>query len=808
MRLINISRPDIDVIWNKVWRDVTARKGRTVQVVLSIGVGIFAIGVTMGLLDIMEDRMGKTWRAADPAHITVGGGFEGGPVGSGVTTDTIQAVGNLPGIEDAEGKVNYGLRWKTNLEVPWEPVRLVARNDYDNQIYDKLVLESGSWPVSHGLAVERGTAGKFGLDVGSTIYFEVNGRARAFEITGQVYDVWAEPVVFGADAGFYMTRGELERLGGPSGFNQIVAALPEYDEDIAKERAVDIADRLDDLNIRHGTAETFDPEEHFFQDTINGIFLLLIVMSFLTLGLSLFLVVNTITAIVTEQVPQIGVMKAIGASSKEIFRIYLSNVMVYVLIALAIAIPLGVFGARQLSTLMLGLFSMEGVDFKFPLMAVIVQLSLGLLSPLIAALWPVTAAARTTVREAISGYGLGIGTGFMDRLLSRVRRLPPLVVMTISNTFRNKGRLAMTLVALVFSGAIFMMVMTVQASMSGFFDDFLDTYRFDILIGFDQPQRVDTIETIVGGLPGVTYAEMLEFGGGAAIRRIDDKEELDEESITLIGVSREGDAYGQVLTAGRYLLPDDDKAIVLNEHLAEVLGVSVGDDVTIEINDKEREWSVVGLLFDVNANQSASVVWLDVLLREQGTVGKGRTIFVGTETRDEAQMVQYARELREWLDANGKDVNSSLTSTRFLEQNSGGLSIIVYLLLFIAVLIAAVGSIGLSGALSISALERRREVGVMRAIGASGKAVSGIFIGEGLTIGFISWLISLPLSIPLGYMFSKLIASAIDFEFGYKYSALGALIWLGIVLILSIISSGMPAWRASRVSVREVLSYE
>ena len=364
-------------------------------------------------------------------------------------------------------------------------------------------LESGRWPVSGGVGVERGTTKKFNVPLDSTVYFEVDDRPRAFRVVGQVYDVWANPIELGGDAAFYVTRRDIAKLGGPSGFNQIVAALPVYDEETAKERALDIADRLDRLNIGHGTPQTFDPEKHFFQDTINGIFMLLVVMSFLTLGLSLFLVVNTIKAIVTEQVPQIGVMKAIGASSLEIFRIYLSNIAVYVVIALAIAIPLGVLGAYQFSAIMLGLFNMEAVDFKFPLTAVLVQLSLGLLSPMIAALWPVTAAARTTVLDAISGYGLAINTGLIDRVLSNLERLPPLVVMTISNVFRNKGRLALTLIALVFSGAIFMMVMTVQASMNGFSDDFQETYRFDILISFEKPQRVDYIETLVGDLPQI-----------------------------------------------------------------------------------------------------------------------------------------------------------------------------------------------------------------------------------------------------------------------------------------------------------------
>ena len=159
------SQLKLDVIWKKVWRDVTSRKGRTVQVVLSIGVGIFAIGLTLGLLDIMEDRMGTNWRAANPAHIAVGGGFEEASVGSGLDNDTVRAIGNMPGIEGAEGKASVSLRWKMRLDDPWEPVSIRSRDVYENQVYDKLKLESGSWPVSRGIAVERGTAKKFKISL-------------------------------------------------------------------------------------------------------------------------------------------------------------------------------------------------------------------------------------------------------------------------------------------------------------------------------------------------------------------------------------------------------------------------------------------------------------------------------------------------------------------------------------------------------------------------------------------------------------------------------------------------------------------
>ena len=88
-----------------------------------------------------------------------------------------------------------------------------------------------------------------------------------------------------------------------------------------------------------------------------------------------------------------------------------------------------------------------------------------------------------------------------------------------------------------------------------------------------------------------------------------------------------------------------------------------------------------------------------------------------------------------------------------------GFDIILNLLAVMAVVIALVGGVGLSGILSLSVLERRREIGVMRAIGASSWQVTRLFMGEGVLLGLISWLIALPLSIPLAYIFSTLALS-------------------------------------------------
>ena len=72
---------------------------------------------------------------------------------------------------------------------------------------------------------------------------------------------------------------------------------------------------------------------------LNGIFLLLGLIGVIIVILGIFLVYNSISAIVTQQVNQIGVMKAIGADSRQVVWSYLILVLSYGLLAAVISIP-------------------------------------------------------------------------------------------------------------------------------------------------------------------------------------------------------------------------------------------------------------------------------------------------------------------------------------------------------------------------------------------------------------------------------------------------------------------------------------
>jgi len=126
-----------------------------------------------------------------------------------------------------------------------------------------------------------------------------------------------------------------------------------------------------------------------------------------------------------------------------------------------------------------------------------------------------------------------------------------------------------------------------------------------------------------------------------------------------------------------------------------------------------------------------------------------------------------------------------------------------------ALMTALVGSIGLTGTMGMNVMERTREIGVMRAIGAHNGIVLKLVIIEGLVIGLISYGLGAVLAFPVGALLSNVISVAI---FGISaepaVTAQGFIIWLLVVMGLSVLSSLLPARNASRLTIREVLAYE
>ncbi len=794
------------VLKYKIFRDLWSNKGRTLQIVLIIGLGAGAIGMIMSTRSEFIPGMQKLWQSMHPAMINLFTDY--------LNDDELVVLEDVDGVVTLEGLSNTIIEWRLHPDEEWRQATLSARADYEDQKLNQLELMSGGWPEDETLAIGQDAEAFFGIPPGGEIYLRVNDREYKAQLGGTVYDQLIQPAFLGGMAQLYASQDYFAKMVGPYGYNWILVSAAEYDEDAVTELADRLQEKLEKQDYDSGRM-ILDPNKHIFQDQMDGIFLVLTILGFTSLALGLLLVYNTVNALIAQQVDQIGVMKAIGGRTWHILRLYFVTVFIYGILALIIALPMGIFGSQGIMNWLSSSFGAEGLDFEISTSAVAIMAFLTLLAPILASLIPIFSGSRITVREAISTYGLATKAGLLERVLARARRISRLVLLTISNTFRHKRRVILLEIGLVLSGLMFMTVVAMRDSVEYTVDDiFLGIFNADVTLVFDQPERINYIEDLTLAHSDVKAVEMWGLSG-ATIRPAGQAESEDDEGVTMFGVPLPTELYGYQVRAGRWLDPNDQFAIVLDQELADEIGVGVGDWITLQYEEnKATNWQIVGLLFIPFIPNTASVP-RDVLLRDLGFVGRGQAIWIQTVRTDPQSQIQAAKDLREYYKSKGIDVSPQRGVFGFGDSRAetsaaivGQLNFLLILLGVMAVVIGAVGSIALSGALSLSVMERRREIGVMRAIGASSWTIFRLFIGEGLILGWLSWLIALPLSIPAGKVMVQAIGSALQSELFYNFEIRGPILWLVIITALSILASWLPARGATRISVRESLAYQ
>lgn len=794
------------VLGFKLFRDLWNNKGRAIQVILIISLSAGSIGMIMGTRNLLIPGMQEIWKSQVPSMINLFTPYLG--------EDELQVLEDVDGVTVMEGKASTIIEWRSNPDEEWQQATLSSRIDYENQKLNILELLNGYWPQDELMAVGQDGEAFFGISPDEEIYLRVNDREIKVQLAGTVYDQLIQPAYFGGSAQLYTTSDYYEKLVGIDGFNQILVSASEYEE-VA---VTDLADRLQEKLEKQGYdsgRQIFDPNEHIFQPQMDGIFLVLTILGFLSLVLGLLLVYNTVNVLIAQQVDQIGVMKAVGARTGHILRLYFISVFIYGLLALMLALPMAIYGAWGITTWLSTSF---GADMAFNVSQPVVLLValLCLLAPVLASLIPIISGARITVREAISTYGLSTNTGLIERALAKAHFISRLILITISNTFRHKRRVILLEIGLVLSGLMFMAVVAVREAVEYTTQDvFFSILNADITLVFEDPQRFSYIEDLTLSHPDVKALEMWGLAS-PTIRPAGQPESEDDESLgILFGVPLPTKLFGYKILAGRWLDPSDSFAIVLDKELAEEIGVGVGDWVTLKYAKyEERDWQIVGLSFLPFVPNTASAP-RDVLLHDLGFVGRGQSVWIQTWEEDPQSQIAIAKNLRDFYKQNNVKIAAQRgifgmgdSKTEVATAIIGQMNFLLVLLGVMAVVIGAVGSIALSGALSLSVMERRREIGVMRAIGASSWTIFRLFIGEGLLLGWLSWLVAFPLSIPVGRGMSQAIGSVLQSELFYNFSPAGPVLWLVIITILSIVASWLPARGATKISVRESLAYQ
>ncbi len=792
--------------WNKVLADLWDNKMRTLLVVAAIAVGVFSIGMIISAYAIISEDIDRSYALASPVNVEIWT--------DPFYEDLVNVIGHIPGVAAAEGRQIINIRASID-DKEWQDLDLIAFADFENMKLNHLVTRTGTqYPGRREMIVSEDLMAESGFQVGDLVQIEFpNGDKHTLPLVGIVGDQVTDAGDFTADAKVYITMETMAALGMPKYYNRLLVRITGEGSDLAEIEALaeDVEYKLERSNREIFRSEIKVTDEHPLGSLILAVLGVLGALGLLTTFLSGSLIINTLNALLAQHLRQIGIMKLVGGRSYQILAMYLTLIFIYGVIALVIAVPTGAMAGYALAQYIANTMNASLQEFRIIPLAIIVQVLIAFLIPLGAGFFPVNKGSRTNVRRAITQHSarnqIG-GSSWINRFTQRLRFIGRPILLSIRNTFRQTARLLLTIFTLTVAGAIFIAVFNVRTSMTAFMDQVSLYFMGDVTISFSQPYPITRIEKVAMSIPGVVSVE----GWGGAAAEIWDEDDNVLDNMFILAPPYETDMIDPDIVAGRWLFPGEKKAVVPADTIYTYYpDVEPGDKIIVKFpGEREEEWTVVGIFRFVSmVGDTLAYADYDFIADKLDLPNQAFSYRVMTEEHSLEKQKEVSQILDKYLKDHGFEVNSINPGLIIQEENARSIDVLVAFLLVMALLTAFVGSIGLTGTMGMNVLERTREIGVMRAIGAIDLEVVKSVVIEGLVIGLITWFLAIGVSFPISDLLLNIISeSMMGSSMDLTFAPEGVVIWLVVVILLSMAASIVPARNAARLTINEVLAYE
>jgi putative ABC transport system permease protein len=738
-------KPDlIKPRWSKVLTDLWDDKTRTGLVVASIAAGVFAVGMILSAFVILRGDVKRSYAAVNPPNIEV--------LTDPFDDDLVKVISKVPGVEDVEGRRLLTVRGRRGTE-DWMDLTLVGMEDLDGNLNLRKPVEGVGVAGKDEAVISEDIMHISGLHAGDVIEVELpDGSSHSLTIAGLVSDQTTSKPDPAADNLLFVNDKTLQSLGLDGTYNQLYLTVvgDGGDSKFIDSVATIIQDTVEDSGRTVYRVEQHLSTEHPMADITVIIIGILGALGGLITILSSSLIVNTLNALLAQQLRQIGVMKLVGARSVQILGMYLILVVSYGVIALVIAIPLGAMAGYGLAWFMAYLTGAVLEGFRVVPVAVIAQTFIALLIPLGAGFFPVNNGAKTSVQEAISNYRPGNQPAVNKQ--SRSSRwfgwISRPILLSFRNTFRKRGRLLLTIFTLTVAGGVFIAVFNVRDSLDSVMRNLLQHYLGDVTVDFSRPYRVDKIRQTLLKVPGVEGVE----GWTAAAGEIWDENDNLVSRLSIVAPPQDTQLLNLKLVAGRWLLPNEKNTIVVSDSLYLTYpDLKPGDQLVIKLPGRGKEsWTVAGVFpFLALFGDPMAYANYDFIAAKNYQPNRAASYRIITHLHDAESNLELTERIDTYLTERNFAVQSVKSGSDMRQKATIAINVVIVFLLIMAILTAFVGSMGLTGAMSINVLERTREIGVMRTIGAVDRVIMQSVIIEALVIGLITWVLAIGVSFPM-----------------------------------------------------------
>jgi len=787
----------LNLRFRKIARDLWQGKQQAALATLAIGVSVFAVSVVVSMDLILITSLSETYQAARPPQAV----FNTGAVFDEAAVAEVRA---LPGVLAAEGLRRVGFRVAFGSEV-WRSLEVIARADYADLQINLLKPGVGRWPPPEGqIVLERSATTLTSAQVGDDLrlYTDELGEIQ-MRLAGLVYAPTENPSRFAGNSLIgYVSLTTLARLTGDSGYNRLYLRFDETLSPSVNEAVEALLDAHDAPVVYTRAVASRSVLTPFIQASA----LILGVLSLLTLAFSVALVVSFINDWLARERIQVGLLKALGFSSRQIISMYLGGVVVLSGVACALAIPLGRFVALGIAWVVAGQLNIDLLTQPMPVAVLGLELTTGLAVPLLATWLPIRRGVYLTVRAALhpspdaSFHALHVG-------LPLAPRLPPSVLYPLRNLARHKTRLMLTLFTLTLAGVIFVVIFSLRTSLAGAVEQIAAYWREDLRFETFQPLGQALIKNELRSLPGVSEVEARLVDEAYIAGR-------DSPPLVVVGLPPDTPFLRPTLLAGRWLRPTELNGLVID---AEVLrynpDLRVGDVLTLQQAGQRVAWEVVGVttgqLLGYGGFMTPVAYAHYHYLSELLNLGGQANVFaIQTDSHTPVFQAQVSREVEDHLHPyRFSPRRLELTIERRAAADTT-FQVLISLVFALTLIFTGIGGLGLMSLMHLNVLERGWEIGVLRSLGGTRPMVSRLIWREALCVTLMSWGLTACLVWPVSRALSQAVGQVfVNAPLQHAYPFDGLAVWLAFSVSLAFIATASPIHQLMTVSVRDNLRF-
>lgn len=779
-----------------ILRDLTRDRHRAFLSMLAMVIGMSAFGIILFCYSIIVREIPQVYSGTNPVSASL------------QIDKTDKQLENI--LDKFQGLSEYQISGYYNLRVKvdnkWKTLELFASDNYTNRKYNKPNILTGTANLNKGEAlIERDAISIADADVGQSVEVMLNDtEIKSVELVGSVNDLSVHPATMHNVVYLYVNFETIKEWGLTPNKIEYVVSGGKYN----RENILRVSDQLISLLDSNGyTVSNLKvdntPGESMHMQEYEGALFLLQVFSVISLIFGCMIMSNLINSILTRQIRQVGVIKAIGGTYRNILVSYLLSILGIVFMAISISIVLVVLISGKLSGFLLSIGNMIPKSVNVPWYIWIIFVGSIFLIPLFISIIPVAKGLRISIKKAISDYG--ISNDISNKRKLKLTFLSGPVVLSIRNAFRKKSRLILNVFILTFAGAMFIAVLSNLLSVQNAIDKSVGMLNYDYEVTVNDQIQMNEITDLVESVEEIQEYEVWDTTIGEHIYG----DGQTGNSYSIISLDNDSKMIEPIMLEGRWINANDEKQIVVTENfLKNENQYSLGDIIGFQVAGKAYEFEIVGILNDFNMAK----IYMNRDMFETITNNNSslKSIKLATSVNGGRKQKALYSDIDKMFEENGIYIYISESIKNIKDTLEGHYSVTLQTFLIIIILVVAIAGFGLAATMNAQTSERKKEIGIMKAIGASKRQIIRIITAESIFISLLSCIGAVIFGVAISIISIPLFGDIINVPLVINGIPIGIsfLIWAVLAFIIGYLSSRKVAKHTSQMRTAQIFTLE